>query len=115
MKRESKRTRSSQGPLLVVGGGILLIAVAVVLALQPGTASGTGPTPLPVDPDGVARVRLAEAKAAFDDGTAVFLDVRYADDYAAGHIPGAASIPLGELEGRLGEIDPDDWIITYCT
>jgi rhodanese-related sulfurtransferase len=45
----------------------------------------------------------------------VFLDVRYAEDYAAGHIPGALSIPLTELETRLGELDRTDWIITYCT
>ena len=32
------------------------------------------------------------------------LDVRTADEFAAGHLPGALNIPLGELRSRLGEI-----------
>ena len=63
----------------------------------------------------VSRLSLKDAKAAFDDGTALFLDVRTSGAYLHGHIPGAKSIPLGELERRFGEIDPDQWIITYCT
>ena len=63
----------------------------------------------------VPRVSLEEAKAAFDAKTAVFLDVRSAGSYAAGHVPGALSIPLNEMEARLGELDPQQWIITYCT
>ncbi len=63
----------------------------------------------------VPRISLEEAKAAFDDGAAVFVDVRSEAAYAEGHIPGALSIPLAELESRLGELDPAQWIITYCT
>jgi rhodanese-related sulfurtransferase len=58
---------------------------------------------------------LEESKAAFDSSAAVFLDVRSADTYATGHISGAISIPLAELEARIDELDPDRWIITYCT
>jgi 3-mercaptopyruvate sulfurtransferase SseA len=63
----------------------------------------------------VPRVTLEEAKTAFDSGAAVFVDVRSAASYEASHIPGALSIPLGELESRINELDPDQWIITYCT
>jgi ArsR family transcriptional regulator len=63
----------------------------------------------------VPRVTLAEAKAALDDGTAIFVDVRGDDVYALSHIPGAVSIPLNDLETRLDELDPEQWIITYCT
>jgi rhodanese-related sulfurtransferase len=45
----------------------------------------------------------------------VFVDVRSAGSYAASHIPGALSIPLGELDARLDELDPAARIITYCT
>jgi rhodanese-related sulfurtransferase len=31
------------------------------------------------------------------------------------HIPGSLSIPLAEIETRLSELDPNQWIITYCT
>lgn len=44
----------------------------------------------------------------------VLLDVREPAEYAFGHIPGARSIPLGELEARLKEIKPDDDIYIIC-
>jgi len=61
------------------------------------------------------RLSLENAKVAFDDGSGIFLDVRSESSYTASHIPGAVSIPLAELEPRLAELDPDQWIITYCT
>jgi len=63
----------------------------------------------------VPRVTLEEAKTAFDSGEAIFVDVRSAASYETSHIPGALSIPLGELESRINELDPHQWIITYCT
>jgi 3-mercaptopyruvate sulfurtransferase SseA len=66
-------------------------------------------------PPGVERISLADAKAAFDAESAVFLDVRDAQSYAEAHIPGALNIPVNDLPQRLDELDPSDWIITYCT
>jgi rhodanese-related sulfurtransferase len=65
------------------------------------------------DEDSVPRVSLADAKAAYETGGAVFVDVRDAESYAQSHIPGALSIPLSELPNRIGELNPSDWIITY--
>ena len=42
------------------------------------------------------------------------VDVRDASEYAAGHVAGALSLPLGELEARLGELTEDRPIVTYC-
>jgi rhodanese-related sulfurtransferase/DNA-binding transcriptional ArsR family regulator len=42
------------------------------------------------------------------------LDVRPREEYAAGHIPGAVSIPLDELADRLAEIPDDGQIVAYC-
>jgi rhodanese-related sulfurtransferase len=61
------------------------------------------------------RLDIAEAKAAFDQDKAIFVDVRDTNAYASDHIPGALSIPEDELPDRLGELDPNAWIITYCT
>lgn len=61
------------------------------------------------------RISLEETKAAFDSRAAVFVDVRSEAAYAESHIPGALSIPLAELESRLDELNPNQWIITYCT
>ena len=63
----------------------------------------------------VERLNLEAAKAAYDEGAALFLDVRSSDAFASNHIPGAKSIPLLGLEGHLDELDPSQWIITYCT
>ncbi len=62
----------------------------------------------PESPDGPARRTLHAA-----DGV-LYLDVRAADEYAAGHLPEALSIPVGELAGRLGELPRDKTIIAYC-
>jgi rhodanese-related sulfurtransferase len=42
------------------------------------------------------------------------LDVRPAEEYRAGHLPGAVSIPLGELERRMSELPANREIIAYC-
>jgi len=44
----------------------------------------------------------------------VVLDVRPAEEYDAGHIQGARSIPLKELEGRLKELPKSKEVIAYC-
>ena len=48
------------------------------------------------------------------DGPAV-LDVRAADEFADGHIPGSIHIPYSELEGRLSELPRDRRIATVCS
>ena len=42
------------------------------------------------------------------------LDVRPPQEYRAGHIRGAVSIPLEELEGRLAELPREQDIVAYC-
>ncbi|WP_404403096.1 ArsR/SmtB family transcription factor [Pelagibacterium halotolerans] len=59
----------------------------------------------------VSREELLERARA---GLVTVLDVRPADEYAAGHIPGATNIPLAELEQRLGDLTKDREIIAYC-
>jgi len=84
----------------------------------------------------LARVRLAEAdrlaRGYFDERDelepvarkdllerveqedVVVIDVRPAEEFEAGHIAGALSIPLEELRGRLAEIPRDVEIVAYC-
>jgi rhodanese-related sulfurtransferase/predicted transcriptional regulator len=47
-------------------------------------------------------------------GDAVLVDVRPAEEFAAGHIEGARSIPHDELERRLAELPQDAEIVAYC-
>jgi rhodanese-related sulfurtransferase/TusA-related sulfurtransferase len=44
----------------------------------------------------------------------VLLDVREAAEYAFNHIPNAISIPLGDLEGRMGELNKENQIFVVC-
>jgi len=53
---------------------------------------------------------LARARA----GGVVVLDVRPAEEYAAGHIPGAISIPVDELADRIAELPDDAEVVAYC-
>jgi rhodanese-related sulfurtransferase len=47
-------------------------------------------------------------------GAVTILDVRPRDEYNAGHIPGALSIPLEELEDHLAEVPAEHQIVAYC-
>jgi rhodanese-related sulfurtransferase/DNA-binding transcriptional ArsR family regulator len=66
-------------------------------------------------PDGgiepVGRDELLDRAEA---GHVVLLDVRPAEEYAAGHIPGALSIPLDELADRIAELPEDFDVVAYC-
>lgn len=59
----------------------------------------------------ISRHELAERLAA---GDVVVIDVRPTPEYVAGHIASARSIPIGELESRLDELDDDVEVIAYC-
>ncbi len=47
-------------------------------------------------------------------GEVVVLDVRPAPEFAAGHIPGAVSIPIDELPERLSELPAELEVVAYC-
>src|SRR5215813_2204767 len=49
-----------------------------------------------------------------NDGEVTVLDVRPPEEYRAGHIPGALSIPLSELKARLRELPKDREVVAYC-
>jgi rhodanese-related sulfurtransferase/DNA-binding HxlR family transcriptional regulator len=63
------------------------------------------------DTEQVGREELLRRAQA---GEATVLDVRPAPEFAAGHIPGAVSIPLDELPDRLSELPPDVEVVAYC-
>ena len=63
------------------------------------------------DVDAIGRDELI---ARMRTGDVVLVDVRPAEEFAAGHISGAKSIPLAELEGRLAELPADREVVAYC-
>ena len=54
------------------------------------------------------------ARRLQDGDHLVVLDVRPAAEHAAGHLPGAVSIPVAELRRRLSELPGDREIVAYC-
>lgn len=55
-----------------------------------------------------------ELIARLSRGDAVLVDVRPEEEYQAGHIDGARSIPIDELQRRLAELPKDREVIAYC-
>ncbi|MFF0204059.1 ArsR/SmtB family transcription factor [Streptomyces sp. NPDC005017] len=64
--------------------------------------------------DEAPEVGREELRARVAAGDVVLLDVRPAEEYRAGHIPGARSIPVGELADRIGELPEETEIVVYC-
>lgn len=55
-----------------------------------------------------------ELETKLEDRSIVILDVREAAEYAFEHIPNAVSIPLGELDDRMNELNKEDEIYVVC-
>lgn len=52
--------------------------------------------------------------ARVKDNLVTVIDVRPPEEYAAGHVPGAVSVPLSELEKHLNQFDSRQEIVAYC-
>ena len=59
-------------------------------------------------------VTPSELAELMDRGEVVLLDVRPAQEFAAGHIAGARSVPVADIQGHLGELPPDAEYVAYC-
>jgi len=113
-----KRRKSNSKPFplfLLIGGGIALIIAALLLVNQNRSAAPAAQLTEEIPYPEIARVSLADAKAALESGSAVLLDVRSAEAFTAQRIAGAVNIPTAEIQTRLSELDPNAWIIPYCT
>jgi ArsR family transcriptional regulator len=66
------------------------------------------------DRDSMEPVSREELLQRTRSGLVTVLDVRPADEFEVGHLPGAVNIPLGDLEARLTELDSDHEIVAYC-
>jgi rhodanese-related sulfurtransferase len=55
-----------------------------------------------------------ELKALLDQGQVRLLDVRQAEELEIASVAGAVHIPLNELPGRLGELDPAQPVVAMC-
>ena len=64
--------------------------------------------------DDLEPIPRAELLQRVKDDLVTVLDVRPAEEFAAGHVPGAINVPLKELENYLEKVGTDQEIVAYC-
>ncbi len=61
------------------------------------------------------RISMQDFKELKKAGRVAIVDVRSFDSYKNGHIPGAVSIPSGDLQQRWKDLPQDKMVVTYCS
>ncbi|MFJ1300573.1 rhodanese-like domain-containing protein [Pseudomonadota bacterium AL_CKDN230030165-1A_HGKHYDSX7] len=87
---------------------IFILAVAVVSGVMlclPGLRKGRG---------GAHAVDIAQATQLVNKSQAVWIDVRAAEQYQAGHIAQARSLPAQDLESKAGNLPKNKPLILVC-
>jgi rhodanese-related sulfurtransferase len=91
------------------------VRVALVVA---GLLAGATPGHAPVAAEPAAAAPVAEISRAelAKHPAALILDVRTAEEYHAGHVPGAVNIPHEEVAAALPHLEPfrDREVVVYC-
>lgn len=92
------------GPMNPFGGGAAALGAGSPLACSPEEAKQTQPT----------LIHTNQAKQLFQGNPKpVFVDVRDASEFAAGHIPGAVSIPLEDMPQKWNTLPKDQVLVFY--
>ncbi len=60
------------------------------------------------------KIKTPDMLALVEEGKAILVDVRFAEEFEVWHMNFAKNIPLNELPKRLGELPKDKLIITAC-
>jgi 3-mercaptopyruvate sulfurtransferase SseA len=102
------------GVVLILGSVGWLVNTSRLAEAQRASLSAPVTSPRIPYPE-VQRVSLGDSKAAFDLKQAIFIDTRGEPYFSQGHIPGAIALTDDDVVARQGELDPNAWIITYCT
>lgn len=64
--------------------------------------------------DELEAVSLKELRRRMRQGDVTVVDVRPEEEYWAGHIPGALSVPVAQLKRRLADIPKNKEVVAYC-
>ncbi|MBP7377668.1 MAG: hypothetical protein KA956_14445, partial [Pyrinomonadaceae bacterium] len=79
----------------------------------PSASPPAGPSQPQID--NAARISLADAKRAFDDGSAIFIDTRADSTYKLEHIKGSINIPAGTVDANMSKLSKGKKLIAYCS
>jgi hypothetical protein len=104
------------------GTGETLTATAPITSVPTATPPASTSAPLAIPPSGpigdkasVPRIAAEDVRERLNAGAITVIDVRDANSYAAGHIPGAMHIQFASMEGQVDLIPKGKPIVTYCT
>ena len=100
----------------------LVVLTATMLAAAASTADQAGAAPSqPATAPAAAGASLASispqallARLAKGDPSLFVLDVRTAEEYSAGHVPGAINVPYDQVASHLAEIPKNKDVVLYC-
>ncbi len=114
-----------------IGTAAQAVTIGVAAALLAMAARWSSVNPLPLDyawgshvetsaaETGMQTVSATEAREIAASFSHIVLDARKAADFAAGHIPGAMSLPVSALDQHFAEVSamltPDHPILVYCS
>ena len=89
-------------------------AVATI-APPPSTPAPAGEHEQTPEKMAVPRIGAVELRQRIKNGEVTVIDVRAADAYQMGHIPGSMHIPLASIETQIPYLPKAKPIVTYCT
>ena len=105
---------SSLLSLAACGGAPTPAEAPTASAPAPAAAAPAGAAPAAsVSAASPGETDVVGLKALVDNGAAVVIDVRSAEEFAGGHVPGARNIPLDQLEARKAELDAQKGAALY--
>ena len=84
------------------------LSLALIAGIVAWGAASADPVLTPVSQEAYLERVAAGADAPF------VLDVRSAEEYVTGHVPGAVNIPHDQLAARLDEVPKDKAVLLYC-
>ncbi len=90
---------------------VVLTWLGLCASSTPGAAADEPPPPR--DPV-LAYVEVQTARQWVAHGAVTFLDVRAADEFAAGHLPGAINIPHDQVQTLAEQLPHEQPIVVYC-
>ena len=85
--------------ITLLAAGLLLVSLAAQAQPKKTEPAAAASAPMPQSD----RIAMADFKKLLATGDVVVIDVRSSDSYAAGHIPGALSIPEDTINAAIAE------------
>lgn len=99
----------------VSGAGVVKLLAALQEVAQHNVAEVTKlVTTYLTSKDSLEPLSVHDLVDRMHNGLVTVVDVRPAEEYAAGHLPGAINVPLADIEKNMGQFPSDREVIAYC-